>query len=100
MPPMAPTPVQGPAARAGQLAFFAGLALIALATVHNIAFDGMNQANRMTLPSYLAETYDHYGKLGVTLGIVILGLIVMLCGFLFQWVDGRHQPDPRASRYR
>jgi hypothetical protein len=72
---------------AGQGAFFVGLALIILATVHNVGFDGMNQVGRLSLPSFLAETYAATGKLGVTLFLVGLGVGVMLLGLLIDYLS-------------
>lgn len=67
-----------------QGAFLVGLALIVLATIHNVGFDGMTQAERLTLPAYLAT----YGKFGVTLLLVALGVGVILLGFLIQYLCG------------
>ena len=71
-----------PGHRAVQAAFFVGLCLIGLATVHNVVFEGMTTADRLTMPAFLADTYAKTGKLGVTLFLVSLGLLVIACGFL------------------
>jgi hypothetical protein len=75
-----------PGHRAVQGSFLVGLALIVFATVHNVGFDGMTKAERLTLPSYLADSYAKYGKLGVTLFFVALGIVVMLTGLLIQYL--------------
>jgi hypothetical protein len=75
-------PQRDPGHRAVQASFFAGLCLIGLATVHNVGFEGMNTADRMTLPTFLANTYAKTGKLGVTVFLVSSGLLVMASGFL------------------
>lgn len=80
-----------PSQRALQFAFFVGLGLIVLATVHNVGFDGMTQAERLTLPAFLADNYSKYGKTGVTLFLVALGLGVMITGLLLQSLWGRSQ---------
>jgi hypothetical protein len=72
-----------------QCSFLIGLTLIVLATVHNVGFDGMSKAERLTLPSYLAETYDKTGKTGVTVFFVTLGMLVILTGFLLRHLWNR-----------
>ena len=78
-----------PGHRAVQAAFFAGLCLIGLATVHNVTFESMTTADRVTLPAFLADTYAKTGKLGVTLFLVSSGLLVIACGFLVRHAYGR-----------
>jgi hypothetical protein len=80
---------QEPSQRALQFSFFVGLSLIVLATVHNVGFDGMTQAERLTLPSFLADNYAKYGKLGVTMFLVVLGLGIMILGLTLQSLWGR-----------
>jgi hypothetical protein len=98
-----------PGQRIAQISFFAGMALIILATIHNVGFDGMTQADRLTLPSFLAETYARSGKFGVTVFLVSLGLTIMTTGLLIRhlcsrwrrqggWVAPEHlAPTPQWS---
>lgn len=79
-----------PGARLQQVSFFVGLALIGLATIQNIGYDGLSQADRLTLPQYVADTYDRYGKGGVTTFFVSLGLTVIVAGFVTRMVAGRY----------
>jgi hypothetical protein len=86
---MSPKKKPDPGHRAVQCSFLVGLALIVLATVHNVGFDGMSQAERLTLPSFLADTYERTGKTGVTMFLVSLGMMIILTGFVIRYLCGR-----------
>jgi len=80
--------------RAITLAYLVGLALISLATIHNVGFDGMTQADRVTLPAFMADSYAKTGKTGVTLFFVTFGLVVILTGHLVRYLCS---PRPKAE---
>src|SRR5438874_12038373 len=82
--------------RPGAVTFFVGLGLIASATVLNIALDRMSKSDLDTLPSFIGNLYEHYGKVGVTVLFVSTGLVVLFLGEICRGWFGR----VRRSMYR
>jgi hypothetical protein len=74
--------------RSGGLAvqwpYIVGVAFIALATVTNIALDGMTRNEVDALPPAIREFYGAAGKLGVTVVFVSAGLIAICVGLVVQ----------------
>jgi hypothetical protein len=60
-------------------AFFVGISLIASATVLNVAYDGMTLRDQGRL-TWLMPIYTLTDQFGVTLVLVVAGLIVLVAG--------------------
>jgi hypothetical protein len=67
-----------------QWPYIVGLAFIALATVTNIALDGMTRNEIDALPPAVGGLYAATGKLGVTVIFVSAGLIAICVGVVVQ----------------
>jgi hypothetical protein len=78
-----------------------GLGLITLATVTNFALAGMTAQELDAMPAFLAVPYEMGGRLGVTLILVALGLLVMAGGHAYYYLQKRfHRPDPWGNQFQ
>jgi hypothetical protein len=79
---------RGSGGLAVQWPYIVGLAFIALATMMNIALDGMTANEIDDLPPAFGDFYTAAGKLGVTVVLVSAGLIAICVGLVVQSLLG------------